>query len=265
MARDGVDGASAGRRIEQYFGVASLDGFGQFTKAELIAAATVLAYVERTQLGARPPLAPPVRAAGGRALQIDAATRANLELTRTLAGQRQGSLLHCIDMTATPAGGRLLAERLAGPLTDVAAIRRRQESVALCHEDGLLRERLRTALKAAPDMPRALSRLAMDRGGPRDLACIRDGVAAAGDAREACFRSELGPELAEADDGAGRRSTVRSKPFCAAALDDELPLLKRDGGFVRAGHAPELDEMRALRDDSRRVIAGPADALRRNG
>ncbi len=134
VARDGVDGASAGRRIEQYFGVAALDGFGSFSKAELIAAATVLAYVERTQLGARSAALAAVRAAGGQALQIDAATRANLELTRTLAGQRQGSLLQCIDMTATPAGGRLLAERLAGPLTDVAAIRRRQESVRLCHE-----------------------------------------------------------------------------------------------------------------------------------
>ncbi len=254
VARDGVDGASAGRRIEQYFGVASLDGFGHFAKAELIAAATVLAYVERTQLGARPPLSPPVRAAGGQALQIDAATRANLELTRTLAGQRQGSLLHCIDMTTTPAGGRLLAERLAGPLTDVAAIRRRQESVALCHEEPLLRERLRVALKAAPDMPRALSRLAMDRGGPRDLACIRDGVAAAASLAQ-LLPQELGAELAEA--AAALRALDRSiETQLAAALGEDLPLLRRDGGFVRPGHAPQLDEMRALRDDSRRVIAG---------
>ncbi len=254
VARDGVDGASAGRRIEQYFGVAALDGFGAFSKAELIAAATVLVYVERTQLGARPPLSPPVRAAGGQALQIDAATRANLELTRTLAGQRQGSLLHCIDMTATPAGGRLLAERLAGPLTDVAAIRRRQDSVRLCHEDPLLRERLRSALKAAPDMPRALSRLAMDRGGPRDLACIRDGVAAAA-ALARLLPGDLGDELAEA---AAALSALDGgiETALSAALGDDLPLLKRDGGFVRPGRAPELDEMRALRDDSRRVIAG---------
>jgi DNA mismatch repair protein MutS len=254
VARDGIDGASAERRVAQYYGVSSLDGFGAFAKPELIAAATVLAYVERTQVGRRVPLSPPMRAAGGGSLQIDAATRANLELTRTLSGERQGSLLSCIDMTLTPAGGRLLAERLAGPLTDVAAIRRRLDSVSAFVDDPLLRERLRAALKAAPDMPRALSRLAMDRGGPRDLACIREGVAA-GLAIAALLPKALEGELGEA-----AASLLALDPALearlGAALSDDLSLLKRDGGFIRPGHAAELDEMRALRDDSRRVIAG---------
>jgi len=259
VPREGIDGASAARRVGSYFSVATPDGFGQFSRAELIAAATVLAYVERTQLGARPPLSPPSRAAGGRTLQIDAATRANLELTRTLAGQRQGSLLACIDMTLTPAGGRLLAERLAGPLTDVAAIRRRLRSVTALIDDPLLRERLRAALKGAPDIPRALSRLAMDRGGPRDLACIREGVAAAA-AIAALLPERFAPEGPDDElDAAARALRALDgsiETSLAAALADDPPLLKRDGGFVRPGALAALDEMRALRDDSRRVIAG---------
>jgi DNA mismatch repair protein MutS len=254
VARDGVDSASAARRVADYFGVSALDGFGQFSKPELIAAATVLTYVERTQLGVRPPLMPPQAAGSGHTLQIDAATRANLELTRTLAGERAGSLLHCIDMTVTPAGGRLLAERLAGPLTVASIIRNRQDSIQSLEADTLLRERLRKALKGAPDMPRALSRLAMDRGGPRDLAAIRDGVTIAA-ALAALLPSTLPEELAQA-----AAALAALDPMIAATLSttlaDELPLQKRDGGFVRSGHVPELEEMRALRDDSRRVIAG---------
>ncbi len=254
VARDGVDSASADRRVAAYFGVAALDGFGQFSKPELIAAATVLSYVERTQLGARPPLSPPTNRGAGGTLQIDAATRANLELTRTLSGERAGSLLHCIDMTVTPAGGRQLAERLAGPLTDVAAIRVRHDSVAWLLDDPLLRERLRDALKGAPDMPRCLSRLAMDRGGPRDLAAIRDGLIIA--ASLARLMPEGPPEELRMAAEALAALDPAVAATLAATLADDLPLQKRDGGFVRAGHAPELDEMRALRDDSRRVIAG---------
>jgi DNA mismatch repair protein MutS len=254
VARDGIDSASAARRVAEYFGVAGLDGFGQFSKPELIAAATVLAYVERTQLGVRPPLAPPVPAGSGQTLQIDAATRANLELTRTLGGERNGSLLHCIDMTVTPAGGRLLAERLAGPLTSVTAIRHRLDAVESFSADPLLRERLRGALKGAPDMPRSLSRLAMDRGGPRDLAAIRDGVSVAA-ALAALLPQELPAEIATAAEALSALDPAIAGTL-SAALADDLPLQKRDGGFVRTGHVPDLEEMRSLRDDSRRVIAG---------
>jgi DNA mismatch repair protein MutS len=129
LARDGFDATSAARRLEEFFGVSTLAGFGSFARHELAAAAAIAAYIERTQLGVRPPLSPPMREARGLAMQIDAATRANLELTRTLSGERNGSLLSAIDRTVTPAGARLLAERIAGPLTDVAAIYARQESV----------------------------------------------------------------------------------------------------------------------------------------
>jgi DNA mismatch repair protein MutS len=254
VARDGIDGTSAAKRVADYFGVSALDGFGQFSRAEMIAAATVLAYVERTQLGVRPPLSPPSPTGGGHTLQIDAATRANLELTRTLGGERAGSLLHCIDMTVTPAGGRLLAERLAGPLTDVSAIRQRLDSVQVFHSDPLLRERVRAVLKSTPDMPRSLSRLAMDRGGPRDLAALRDGLMVAATLANT-LPNDLPSELLNAN-----AALAALDPSLARALSetlaDELPLQKRDGGFVQVGHMLELEDMRALRDNSRRVIAG---------
>ncbi|MDB5643018.1 MAG: mismatch repair protein MutS, partial [Hyphomicrobiales bacterium] len=170
VPRETGEQASAERRLCAYYGVATLDGFGAFTRAEISAAAVAIAYVERTQIGVRPPLARPERLQRGATLEIDAATRANLELTRTLAGARDGSLLAAIDVTVTAAGGRLLAQRLAAPLTDVAAIVARQESVAFFLAHAPLRMRLRQILRAAPDKARALSRLALQRGGPRDLA-----------------------------------------------------------------------------------------------
>src|SRR5208282_4732482 len=121
LAREGGDGSAAERRVCEFYGVETLDGFGAFTRAE-IAAALALAYVKRTQIEARPALSPPTRRARGTSLEIDPATRANLELTRTLNGAREGSLLATIDLTVTPAGARLLAERLASPLTAPAAI-----------------------------------------------------------------------------------------------------------------------------------------------
>jgi DNA mismatch repair protein MutS len=153
LPREGLDPASAERRLKEYFGVATLDAFGSFDRAEIAAAGSALYYVEKTQLDSRPVLQPPTREATGAALAIDAATRANLELTRTLGGERAGSLLATIDCTVTPGGARLLAERLAGPLTDVDAIRRRQDAVAALVEAGDLRERLRATLRQTPISP----------------------------------------------------------------------------------------------------------------
>ncbi|HMB11902.1 MAG TPA: DNA mismatch repair protein MutS, partial [Saliniramus sp.] len=145
LPRDGLDATSAEGRLCTHYGVATLDAFGDFTRAEIIAAGTALAYVARTQIAARPALEPPRREAVSASLAIDAATRANLELTRTLAGERAGSLLATIDMTVTPGGGRLLAERLAGPSTDLAEIGARLDALDFLVEEPALRERLRGA------------------------------------------------------------------------------------------------------------------------
>ncbi len=246
---------SAERRVSDFFGVRTLEGFGALTRAEVAAAALVITYIERTQFGARPPLRPPARIARGATMEIDAATRANLELTRTLAGARDGSLLACIDMTVTSSGSRLLAEWLAAPLTAVAAIGARQEAVSFFVERTEPRGRLRAQMKAAPDMARALARLALGRGGPRDLAAIRDGHTACRAISDALRASSELPELAIACAHEIGAVDAELEAALALALADELPLLRRDGGFVRPGFDASLDETRGLRDASRRVVA----------
>jgi DNA mismatch repair protein MutS len=255
LPREGLDPASAERRLKDHFGVATLDAFGAFSRAEIAAAGSALYYVEKTQLDSRPVLNPPGRDGAGAALSIDAATRGNLELTRTLAGERAGSVVATIDRTVTPGGARLLAERLAGPLTEVELIRARHDALAFLADDGDLRDRLRRVLKRSPDLARALSRLGLKRGGPRDLACLRDGLFAVRElAVVLATRPDLPDELAAACRTLAQLDTKAADDL-AAALADELPLLRRDGGFIRSGYHPELDEARELQQDSRRFIA----------
>jgi DNA mismatch repair protein MutS len=255
VGRDVFDGATAERRLAAFFAVATTQAFGALSRLELAAAAACVTYVERTQFGKRPPLSPPVREAAGATLAIDAATRANLELMRTLAGEQRGSVLAAIDRTVTAAGFRLLSARLAAPLTDPAAIARRLDAIDTMLAAAPLRSELRSRLAAAPDLARALARLALGRGGPRDLAAIREGLLAAQElAGQLGDLEALPEELGEAA-AALRRPDPSIAGELANALADELPAFRRDGGFVRAGYDQALDETRALRDESRRVVA----------
>jgi DNA mismatch repair protein MutS len=255
LTRDVFDSATAERRLTTFFAVATSEAFGTLTRLELTAAAACVTYVERTQLGQRPPLSPPLRENAGATMAIDQATRGNLELTRTLGGERRGSLLDAIDRTVTSAGSRLLAQRLSAPLTDPAAIERRLDAVAAFVDDVAARADTRSRLQAAPDLARALARLAVGRGGPRDLAAIRDGVQAAADLSDALGAlKDVPPEIVQAM-ASCRRPDAALAAELTRALADELPLIKRDGGFVREGYDSALDETRGLRDESRRVIA----------
>jgi DNA mismatch repair protein MutS len=255
LARDVFDGATAERRLAGFFGVATTAAFGAFSRVELTAAAAAITYVERTQIGKHPPLSPPVREAAGATLAIDHATRSNLELVRTLAGERRGSLLAAIDRTVTPAGSRALAQRLAAPLTDPGEIAHRLDAVGALVDDAGTRADLRQRLKSAPDLARALSRLVVGRGGPRDLAAIRDGTLAASAIAERLAA------LAAASRDVQRALKALSRPDAALAaelsrsLADELPAFRRDGGFICAGCEQALDDARALRDESRRIVA----------
>jgi DNA mismatch repair protein MutS len=255
LGRDVGEAQTAERRLKDYFKLATLDGLGVFSDVERAAAAVAVFYVERTQFAARPALDFPVRLTRAATMEIDAATRANLELTRTLSGTREGSLLATIDVTLTSAGSRLLAERLAAPLTDAQSITNRLDSVSFFARDHAFRGEIRAQLKRVPDLARALSRIALQRGGPRDLACLRDGLYAAADIASAlCAKSDLADELRAAALACGGVDKKLSATL-HDALADDLPLQKRDGNFIRAGYAASLDEQRALRDESRRVIA----------
>ncbi len=250
------DGATAETRLTDYFNVKTLEAYGTFSRVECAAAAAILAYVDKTQVGARPPLRPPTREIAGDRMQIDAATRSNLELMRTLSGARKGSLIHAVDRTVTGPGSRLLASRLASPLTDKKAIIERHDSVGWFVGDGSRRAAIRGSLRAAPDIARALTRLSLDRGGPRDLLAVATGLAQASILAEHLAAGTMIPDRI-----AARIADLQAAPHdlggdVRAAIEEAPPLLKRDGGFVRAGYADDLDAVRALRDESRSVIAG---------
>ena len=253
------DSDNARKRLQAAFNVAVLDSFGAFSRAEVAACGALLDYVELTQAGKRPALVPPRRERADGTMEIDPATRRNLELVKSLDGRRDGSLLATIDRTLTGPGARLLAERIAAPLTDRAEIERRLDLVQLFVERPAVRERVREALRRTPDIERALQRLSVGRGGPRDLAALRDGLES-GETLADSLRAEpealLPPPAPLADIVlccTDHRDTVAA---LAEALADEPPLLVRDGGFVRQGYRPELDEQRTLRDDSRKTVAG---------
>jgi DNA mismatch repair protein MutS len=250
------DSANGDKRLKDLFHVGTLAGFGTFSRAELAAAGALVDYVELTQKGKVPRLAPPRQLSAGAAMGIDAATRRNLELTRTMTGERRGSLLDVIDRTLTGAGARLLAARLSAPLTDPEAIAQRLDAVEFFHDDARLTDDLRAALSQVPDVARALSRISLGRGGPRDLAAVRDGLLQASALRGLLqgARGLVPKAVAEAMTDLGEHGQLTDR--LGRALADDLPLLARDGGFIRPGYAPALDEHRQLRDDSRKLIAG---------
>jgi DNA mismatch repair protein MutS len=250
-------------RLKRLYGVDTLDGFGTLTGAEVSALGLIAAHLETTQAGKLPALSAPRRAGEADVMAIDPATRSSLEIEKATSGARDGSLLGAIDRTVTAPGARLLAARLARPLLDPAAIDARLDAVAWFCEHRVQRERLREALKGLGDMARALSRLALGRGGPRDLGCLRDGLST-GEAVAGLFASTrdplVQPPAEVADALAAFNPTLHGdlaqfRDLLLEGLGPDLPAQARDGGFVGEGVRPELDQARALRDDSRRVIA----------
>jgi DNA mismatch repair protein MutS len=249
------DSTAAEHRLTQHFAVQSLSGFGAFTRPETAALGALLDYIRITQVGQMPHLRPPRQDNPAQGLLIDAATRTNLELVRTLSGERQGSLLATIDRTVTASGRRRLAALLGQPLADPAAITARLDGVAAFVAAEALRLALRNALAAMPDMERALARLSANRGGPRDLAMMRDGLLAARAIEERLAGHGELPSVIAAEAAALTAAPFALAERLSVALAAELPHLSRDGSFIAAGFSPELDEQRALRDDTRQVIA----------
>lgn len=264
---------AARARVERLYGVGTLDGFGAFEAAEVSALGLIAAYVETTQAGRLPALKAPRRGAEAGFLAIDPATRQSLEIDRSQSGARDGSLLAVIDRTITSGGARALSERISRPLRDPAVINRRLDGVAWLLERRDLRRTLRETLKGSADVARAVSRLVLGRGGPRDLSAIRSGLTTAQTISglfAAVGRDPLaGPPL-EITEGLIRLTLDAETSHLLADLVDGLveepPHLARDGGFVAPGFRPELEQARTLRDDSRRVVADlEAQAQRDSG
>ncbi|MCL6283481.1 DNA mismatch repair protein MutS [Ruegeria sp. 2012CJ41-6] len=254
LGRASFDSTAAEKRLCALFNVGALDAFGSFTRAEVSAMGGLIDYLEITQKGKLPLLQPPVKEAEDRVVQIDAATRRNLELTRALSGGRAGSLLAVLDRTVTPGGARLLEQRLSSPSRDLDVISNRLDAVSFATEDRLTATDLREALRKTPDLDRALSRLALERGGPRDLAAIRNGLTQAEAISQIAEAQELPHLLVQSASTLSGFDNLLS--LLEAALVAEPPLLARDGGFIAESYDSELDEARTLRDEGRSVIAG---------
>ncbi len=250
----GFDSGRAEADICRHFGVATLDGFGAFSRAELSALGGLIAYLDHVGQGRMPFLAAPMRAGSADHLAIDPATRESLEIVQTTSGQRAGSLLATVDRTVTGAGARMLAADLSAPLMDRGRIEARLALVAWLHDDGPLREDLRARLRALPEIGRALGRIAIGRGSPRDLGQLRDGLEAARTLRERLgARADLPALLAEtlpALDGHGAMVDELTHALVAAP-----PTETANGGYIADGYDAALDDLRRLAGDGRRAIA----------
>lgn len=254
MSSVSFDSASAKERLCKLYGLSSLEGLGTFERAELGAMGAIVDYLEITQRGKLPLLHRPVQETHRAVMQIDAATRRNLELVQSLSGGRGGSLLEAIDRSVTSAGARLLESRLGSPSTRIDLIGERHDAVSFFVENQPLANNIRERLRSMPDMDRALSRISLERAGPRDLAAIRNGLSEAVGISKTLGDSDLPAVLdTAAEHLVGHDDLIN-------LLDDgivaEPPLLARDGGFVASGYNPELDDARKLRDEGRAVVAG---------
>ena len=176
LAYSFFDSTNGGRRLQKIYGVTSLDSFGTFSRAEIAAAGALVEYIELTQQGKIPKLSLPQKWSASEVLEIDGATRNNLEIIRTIGGSKKGSLLATIDKTLTSAGSRLLLTWISAPSKNQAVINKRLDAISCFYENEVLLGSLRDVIRTVPDIERALSRLSADRAGPRDLIAIRNAL-----------------------------------------------------------------------------------------
>ncbi|MEP4981087.1 DNA mismatch repair protein MutS [Ascidiaceihabitans sp.] len=252
LSRASFDSTSGEKRICDLFSVSALDAYGNFDRAEIAAMGAVIEYLNITQKGKLPLLQTPRQETHRGSVQIDAATRRNLELTQALSGGRTGSLISVIDHTVTAGGGRLLERRLSGPSRQLETIQNRLDAVSYAFDAKQIADTIRDQLRKVPDLDRALSRLSLDRGGPRDLAAIRNGLTEAEHIGAAGLNDAPELLIAALKDLQGHTALM---DLLDEALIAEPPLLTRDGGFIANGYDAELDEARKLRDEGRSVIA----------
>lgn len=248
---------SASAHLEKLFNVKTLESFGDFSRAEISAAGALIDYILRTQKGKLPHIAPPEKVNPDAVMEIDAATRKNLELTRTMSGEKKGSLLDTVDYTVSGAGARLLQQYISSPLANTKTINARLDKVETLIKNADLRSILRDYLRSIPDMERALSRLMLDRGGPKDLCAIRDGLS-----QSEIVRAELQHDQTAKNifgecitDLHQNTALTNYQDLLKRAIKDAPPTLARDGDFVRDGYHEKLDSLRKIKNDSRSLIA----------
>ncbi|WJW80431.1 DNA mismatch repair protein MutS [Bartonella sp. TP] len=240
-------------KLKTYYNIADENAFANFLPAQLCAMGAIIAYIEKTQIENRPVLAFPVAEDNEQYLYIDAATRQNLELFKTLSGSANGSLLRCLDYTTTNGGSRLLADRLMHPLKDIDIINKRLDTVGWLISDAKLCQNLQTAIKNAADGERALARISNFRATPHDLGAIQNILEVAANVMEVLGTSMLPSELSHATQKL-RNIPPKLKHVLDRALTVELPTHKRDGNFIAQNYNTDLDLARRMRDESQQII-----------
>jgi len=254
LANSAFDSSSATERLKKTFNIETIDGLGAFNRAEMSAMGAIIEYLQITQKGKLPLLSRPRRELNSSFMAIDTATRKNLELTKGLSsGNKSGSLLSVIDQTLTSGGARLLEKRISSPSTNLDEIKKRLNSIDFMIADAELSYSLQSELRKVPDLDRALSRISLDRAGPRDLVAIRNGLRQSSIITKMLSNFSL-PMLIE-EKSAVFPDQDKFLNLLTEALSDEPPILTRDGGFIREGFDPKLDEARRLRNEGRKVIA----------
>jgi len=246
------DSTSGIKRLCDLFKVNSIDGFGSFSRSEISALGAIIDYLEITQKGKLPALKIPIKENLENFVQIDSSTRRNLELTQTLSGSKNGSLLRVIDRTVTGPGARLLEKRLSSPSTCIKTITPRLDSIDVFKSNNMLRMEIQNTLKQTADMERAFLRISLDRGGPRDFLAIRDSLEKGQDLSKSLIN--LNSNLIEE----AEKNLNGNEKIIALLKDvfsDSAPLLARDGGFIRSGFNVQLDDIKKLRDDGRQKIS----------
>ena len=252
--KSAFDSTSGEERLKSLFAVASLEAFGSFGRAQVSALGSIAEYLDATQKGKLPILRPPVIELKENSMRIDSATRRNLELTRSInTGSRQGSLLGTIDRTVTAAGGRLLERRISAPSMDMDVINERHDALKFLRDNFDLSEPVMAFLKSIPDLERALSRVSLERAGPRDLANISKGLIQGKEIARLFKNHDLPAELKLAIEKLIGHDEISST--LEKAIVPEPPLLVRDGGFVTEQFNSELDETRELKRDGTKIIA----------
>ena len=250
---------NAQKRLTEIFQVETLDAFGNFARSEISAAGVLMDYIENTQKGKMPRIMSPIKVYEAHVMEIDGATRRNLELLETISGDKSASLLGTIDRTITGAGGRLLSYHLSNPLKDMYEINERLDVIEFFTNFIHIKNDLRSLLKAIPDIERALSRLSLGRGGPRDLAGLKQALQVVPQVKALIISSNKQDELSKLPHAI--ENMVGRLGFHSSLVDrldqslaEELPLLARDGGFIREGFYPPLDDIKNIKDNSQRII-----------
>jgi len=245
------DPDSGERLLRAQFGSLNLTGFGCADLPLAIGAAgCLLQYVKDTQRATLPHLRGLTTERRDEAVILDAATRRNLEIERSLADRPEHCLVGVMDHTATPMGSRLLRRWLARPLRDIALVRRRHAAIAELlggHQD----QPLRDELGGIGDLERILARVALGSARPRDLAVLRDSLA-----RLPALQAQLAPRetplLRELADQVATHPAVVE--LLGRAILATPPALIRDGGVLAPGYDPELDELRDLSTNADRFL-----------